>query len=70
LVTNIETGKTVEYVSQSAAAKELGVSTTAVRKCLKSWMLLTKNLPNYFEIQWLGVPFLPFPFLIEKNIFF
>ena len=35
LVTNIETGETVEYVSQSAAARALGVTSVAISNCLK-----------------------------------
>jgi biotin operon repressor len=42
-VTNIETGETVEYVSQKAAAKDLGVSATAIGKCFKSKKLLKKT---------------------------
>ena len=35
LVKNIETGETVEYVSQSAAARALGVGPTSINSCLK-----------------------------------
>ena len=40
LVKNVETGETVSYISQSAAARALGVSPTAIRDCLKSKKLL------------------------------
>jgi aryl-alcohol dehydrogenase-like predicted oxidoreductase len=42
MVTNIETGETVEYVSQKAAAEVLGVTPAAIRSCLKSKKLLKK----------------------------
>jgi uncharacterized membrane protein len=41
-VKNIETGETVSYASQSQAARELGVSEGAIRKCLKSKKLLNQ----------------------------
>ena len=43
LVTNIETGETVEYVSQTAAAKALGVSRVTICNCLKSKKLLKQK---------------------------
>ena len=43
LVTNTETGETVEYASQSAAAKALGVSLQAINSCLKKKNLLKKT---------------------------
>jgi biotin operon repressor len=39
LITNTETGGSVSYESKSAAARELGVSKTAVIKCIKSQKL-------------------------------
>jgi predicted transcriptional regulator len=42
-VKNIETGETVEYVSQSAAAKALGVCHQAISNCLKSQKLLKQT---------------------------
>jgi hypothetical protein len=36
IVTNIETGNTVEYASQSQAARELGVSTGSIHNYKKS----------------------------------
>jgi Mn-dependent DtxR family transcriptional regulator len=43
LVINKETGETVEYVSQKAAAIALEVSPATVHKCLKSKKLLKQN---------------------------
>ena len=42
-VKNIETGETVEYVSQSAAAEALGVTSSAIRSCIKRKNLLKKT---------------------------
>ena len=43
LVTNMETGDTVSYISQSQAARELGVSVGAIRKCIKRKKSLKKT---------------------------
>jgi hypothetical protein len=40
LATNIETGETVEYVSQIAAAHELGVSSATINRYKKNGKIL------------------------------
>ena len=47
LVKNTETGESVEYISQSAAARALGVGQPAISNCLKRKNLLNKT----FEIS-------------------
>jgi acetylglutamate kinase len=39
-VTNIKTGETVEYVSQSAVAREFGVNRVIITNCIKNPKLL------------------------------
>jgi len=46
VVTNLDTGETVEYKSMAAAAREFGVRTEAVRRCIKS----QKPLHNKYQI--------------------